>query len=225
MRLTDCFIQLIAYVAYFLKTVGKKQPPFEQVKADIQRLLSQSEEFLKQNIIARDEFDMGRFAVCAWVDEAILNSSWKEKDKWQREPLQFIFYNSTDAGEEFFNRLNVLGFHQRDVREVFYLCLAMGFKGRYHFEKDRFLLDQVKASNLKILFGSSLGPPSLDRSELFPEAYVTESVKEEPGKRGPILRPFTLLGIGVPVILFVVLFIIYYFVLNDIAGYYIKMVF
>ena len=30
MRLSDCFIELIAYVAYFAVTAGKSQPPYER---------------------------------------------------------------------------------------------------------------------------------------------------------------------------------------------------
>lgn len=46
MHLTDCFMDLVAYVAYFLRTVTTKQPPYEQVKADVLRLLTQSEGYL-----------------------------------------------------------------------------------------------------------------------------------------------------------------------------------
>jgi hypothetical protein len=80
MRLTDCFMELIAYTAYFLKTVQHKQPSYDQVKADIFRALSQSEDCVKKDLFPREDFDLARFAVCAWVDEAILNSNWNFKD-------------------------------------------------------------------------------------------------------------------------------------------------
>ena len=91
MRLTDCFIKLIAYVAYFLKTAATKHPPFDQVKADIQRLISESEEWLKKGAFSREDYDVARFAIFAWIDEAILSSSWKEKDRWQGEQLPRIY--------------------------------------------------------------------------------------------------------------------------------------
>ena len=80
MRLTDCFMEIMAYTAYFLKTVDQKQPPYEQVKADVLRSLTRSEECLKKDPSLRDDYDLARFAVCAWVDESILNSAWKEKN-------------------------------------------------------------------------------------------------------------------------------------------------
>jgi len=75
-------MELVAYVAYFLRTVAAKQPPFDQVKADIQRLMSESEGHLRSGELSQEDYDLGRFAICAWVDEAILSSSWGEKGKW-----------------------------------------------------------------------------------------------------------------------------------------------
>jgi type VI secretion system protein ImpK len=217
MRLTDCFIELIAYVAYFLKTAAVRQPPFDQVKADIQRLMSESEVCLKDGAFSQEDYDLARFAVCGWVDEAILSSSWKEKDRWQGEPLQRLYYQRADAGEIFFERLNALGPHQRDVREVYYLCLAMGFMGRYCHEGDEYLLEQLKTSNLKLLTGSSVGLPSLERGELFPEAYPAESGEVGPEKARFHFSTFTLVCVGAPVALYSVLFLIYHFVLNNIG--------
>lgn len=226
MRLTDCFMELFAYVAYFQKTAAQKQPPYGKVKADIQRLISQSEECLQKNLFPQEDYDMGRFAVCAWVDETILNSSWQEKDQWQKGPLQRIYYQIADAGIEFFNRLNTLGLHQREVREVYYLCLAMGFMGQYCNEKDKYLLDQVKTSNLKVLMGSSVGLPSFERMDLFPEAYPSEAVEAEAASTGKGKRfsPFTIICLAGPVILFFVLFVMYSFILSGIGENFLSMV-
>lgn len=224
MRLTDCFMELLGYVAYFKKTAATKQPPYARVRSDIQRLLSKSEECLKKNLFSQNDYEMGRFAVCALIDEAILNSSWNEKDQWQRELLQRVYYNTADAGEEFFKRLNSIGIHQREVREVYYLCLAMGFMGQYCNEKDKYLLEQVKASNLKVLMGSSVGLPSFERMDLFPEAYPSESDEIVSKKRGTRFSPFTIICIAGPVILFFMLYIIYSFILNDIGKNFLSMV-
>jgi len=217
MRLTDCFIELVAYAAYFLKTVAKKQPPFDQVKADIQRLISKSQESLNNGAFSQEDYDLARFAIFAWIDEAILNSSWKEKHLWQGEQLQRFYYQTADAGEIFFERLNTLGPHQRDVREVYYLCLSIGFMGRYCHEGDEYLLEQLKTSNLKLLTGSSVGLPSLEKGELFPEAYPVESSEMISPKEKKRFSTFTLLCLGTPVLLYSVLYLIYRFILNNIG--------
>ena len=218
MHLTDCFVELVAYVVYFRKTASMKQPQYEQVKTDVMRLLSQSEQCVEKGKFAREDYDQARFAVCAWVDETILSSNWDQKSKWQREQLQRIYYNTTEAGEEVFERLNNLGLHQREAREVYYLCLVLGFKGRYCKEGDDFLLDQLKTSNLKFLMGSSVGLPSLERSDLFPEAYPLERAQiAPPQKRKLNFSILMILGIATPVLLFGLLFLIYHFTLSGIG--------
>jgi type VI secretion system protein ImpK len=210
-------MELIAYVAYFLKSVDTKQPTFEAVKGEIDRLISESYRHFEKGGFPSEEYDMARFAVFAWIDEAILNSVWKEKGRWQGELLQRVHYQTTDAGEIFYERLNTVSLQQRDVREVYYLCLAMGFTGRHCHPGDEFLLSQLKGSNLKLLTGSSGGLPSLERIVLFPEAYGDSGKKEFPQNKGKGVSAFTFLCIGFPAVLFVFLFIIYRFVLGSLG--------
>jgi type VI secretion system protein ImpK len=217
MRLTDLFMELIAYVAYFNRSVATRQPAFDQVKADIDRLMSDIENRLERTQIAPDEFDLARFAVVAWVDETILSSSWQHREAWQKKSLQRLRYQTADAGELFFDRLNMIGPHQRDVREVYYLCLAMGFKGRYIHEGDDYLLDQLKTSNLKVLTGTSVGIPSLDKGDFFPEAYPRDTEAAGTQKSGRRFSTSTLIGFGIPLVLFAGLFVIYTFILSHIG--------
>ena len=178
--------------------------------------MTESEQRSRQGDISPDDYDLARFAVCAWIDEAILGSEWNAKNRWQAEQLQRLYYQTTDAGEIFFDRLNELGPHQRDVREVYYLCLAMGFSGRYCNEGDDFLLAQLRTSNLKLLTGNTVSLPSLEKTDLFPEAYpAEEEVEATLGRKG--LSAFTALCIGAPVVLFVLLFIIYRFILGNVG--------
>jgi type VI secretion system protein ImpK len=217
MHLTDCFIELVAYVAYFRKTVSTKQPHFEQVKADVIRLMTQSEDCLRKGLVTQEDYNQGRFAICAWVDEVILSSPWEQKNQWQREQLQRIYYSTADAGEEFFEHLNALGLHQRDVREVYYLCLALGFMGRYCNEGDEYLLEQLKTSNLKILAGSSVGIPSIERTDLFPEGHPVESVQTLPQKQKFRFTMSNIITVAAPVVLFGLLFLIYKFTLSGVG--------
>jgi type VI secretion system protein ImpK len=209
-------MDLFAYVAYFIKTVGKRQPPFEQVKADIQRLISESESCVNANGFSREDADLARFAVFAWIDEMILKSQWKERRRWVSEKLQYVYFDTGDAGEVFFERLNKLGPHQMEVREIYYLCLSLGFMGRYVDDGDRLLLEPLKSSNLKLLMGNAFGPPSLGKGHLFPEAYRTNDVQSIPESAGRgRFTPLMLFCIGFPAALYVALFFIYRFVLSS----------
>ncbi len=224
MRLRDCFAELIAYVGYFIKSKNIDSMSFGQVQINVQRLLSETESTMRSWEVDTEEYNEARFAVCAWVDEVLLSSTWAGKTEWQKDSLQRKYFHTADAGQEFFERLNGLGQHQRDAREIYYLCLAMGFKGRFHQEGDEPLLEQLKTSNLKFLLGSSVGLPSLERTELFPEAYPVEGTELAPSTGKKFFTPATITVLVAPLVLFGGLFLIYSFILNNIGENFFKMV-
>ncbi len=222
MHLSDCFIDLIAYVTYFLRSVETRQPAFERVRSDIQRLVAASEENVKKGLVTQEDYDHARFAVFAWIDEMVLASAWNHREQWLREQLQRVHYNTTDAGEKFYERLAALGTHQREVREIYYLCLALGFKGRHH--SDEYALEQLKTSSLKLLMGSSLGIPSLERIELFPEAWPAGQMNLGTRKRRPRWSWFTVACVAGPAVLFGLLFVIYTFILDHVGENFLRAV-
>ncbi len=221
MHLSDYFIELIALVTHFLRVDNAATRTFDKLRGEIDSLLSEKQAEAMRDQISPGDFDLARFAVCAWIDEMILSSSWSEKDRWMTLQLQKHYYNTTDGGEIFFERLNALGPHQLEVREVYYLCMALGLTGRYF--RDEYGLEQIKTANLKLLMGSSLGLPSLDRVELFPEAYPGGDVDVSlPGKKRSRLWLMIAAGVA-PVVLFAVLFIIYFFILDNVGENYLRM--
>ena len=224
MRLTDCFMRLIVYICFFRKHADTRQPPYDQVRTDVLRLLYDSETCMKEGGFSPDDYDLARFMVCAWGDEVVLGSGWNNRSQWQREPLQRVFCNTVEAGEEAFEKLNSLGFHQSQVREVYYICLALGFKGRFIHAGDEYLLEQLKVSNLKLLMGNSVGSLSLDRVELFPDGYPAGGVEfAQPASRFRFTIPVIIALVG-PMALLGILYVIYRFALAGIAENFLKTV-
>lgn len=223
MHLSDCFMELFAYVPHFVKTVSDRQPSQDQVRQSVLRLLALSESRIGQGQFTREDFDQAKFAVCAWVDEMLLSSSWEQKHLWLGEKLQKSFL-TCDAGVEFFERLNALGLHQREVREVYYLCLALGFTGKYCGPGDEYQLEQVRTAQLKLLVGSSVGLPSLERTELFPDAWPSEAPL--PARPQPAARfsPLTAASLAAPVVLFAILFLVYRFTLSGVGENFLRTV-
>jgi type VI secretion system protein ImpK len=223
MRMIDCFLELIAFVSLKGKDLPSEQPSFEEVRHNVLRLMSDSEACLSRNGFSTEDSDLAKFAVCAWVDETLLSMQWPGRSQWQKEQLQRLFFKTTRAGEEFFERLNRLGVHQQDVREVYYLCLALGFSGKYIHDEDRFLLDKLRGSNLKLLFGSSVGIPSFKDIELFPEA-LPDPAESEASKQSTRFSLAPLLGIVAPVVVFGILYGIFAMVLDGYADSILQMV-
>jgi type VI secretion system protein ImpK len=224
MHLSDCFIKIFAYVAYFLKSVETRQHDYDRVKGDIQRLIRESEMLFSHGNFSRDDYDQARFAVCAWVDEALLKSPWEHRNLWLKDQLQRSYYNTTDAGEEFFQRLSAVGLHQREAREVYYLCLALGFTGRYCHPGDEYQLEQIKTSSLKLLLGSSVGLPSLERTDLFPEAHPSGPAETMQKRMRGSFRLVSAICLAGPALLFCLLYMIYRFTLGGVGENFLRTV-
>jgi type VI secretion system protein ImpK len=106
----------------------------------------------REGAILEDVRD-AEFAIVALIDEAVLSSSWEGKERWAAAPLQLERYERFDAGEVFFDKLEELRRRPdgKEVLEVYYLCLAIGFRGRYQFvpqEELRNLMEDVQAELL-----------------------------------------------------------------------------
>ena len=80
--------------------------------------------------LAPDELDNARFALVAWTDEVVLRSDWAGRDEWLHDLLQLSLFRTNRAGDEFYQRLAALPPEQNTAREIFFLCLALGFEGQ-----------------------------------------------------------------------------------------------
>ena len=216
MRLIDCFMEIITYTSGFLQTAKEKEPRFEDVKNDYAGLFKRADVYLKENRYSAKECELARFAVCAWIDESILCSSWKERALWEREPLQRTYFKTTNAGEEFFDRLDSLDPEEKGIREVYAYCLALGFSGRYYKLKDKPELDNIKSANLKYIQNkSSLDISVQDTASLFPGAYKAGLTGKKSRKFSRTFSLFSLAFIVWPPVLFGILFFLYQKILSD----------
>ena len=214
----SCFVDLLAYVFFLRWICARKQPQFDEVKARVDQLIEESARRMRTCGIDPRDYDDARFAVLAWVDETILNMPWSQREQWTRALLQVRYYNTTNAGEEFFERLNRLRSDEKSVREVYYLCLSLGFRGRYHAAGDEFLLEQLRKSNLKSILGASRELSAYAAAAPFPKACETRLGGA--GKR-PVGRFWTLPRItlaAAPPLLLLLLFLVYNFVLNGVVN-------
>jgi type IV/VI secretion system ImpK/VasF family protein len=84
-----------------------------------------------------------KYAVVALADDLGLHSDWDHAQQWSRFLLELRHFNTSFAGQEFFERLNRLrqqlaGVQDPALREqvlgaleVYCTCLRLGFRGRY----------------------------------------------------------------------------------------------
>jgi type VI secretion system protein ImpK len=78
-----------------------------------------------------------RYALCATLDEAVLATPWGAQSEWAQQTLLVALHREAWGGEKFFDMLDrICGDPQRyiDLMELQYLCIALGFSGKYHVQ-------------------------------------------------------------------------------------------
>ena len=83
-----------------------------------------------------DDVKFDTYATVAFLDESVLNSHNPVFADWARKPLQEEMFGTQIAGEVFFQHLQQLlgradSADLADLLEIYYLCLVLGFGGRY----------------------------------------------------------------------------------------------
>jgi len=213
MSLVDCFAELFAYTGYLLK--GETPVGYEAAEKNYSSLITRAEECARSSGYSEDRWREAFFPVCAWIDESILCSDWPDRSKWEHAQLQRRYFQTTSAGVEVFAKLARLGEEEREVREVYAYCLAMGLRGTYYQAPDS-EFQEIASQNLRSL-SEEPGFPQ----ELFPDAYegaIAGRKQKRKKWRGPSL--FSAIVFFLPIVFFFGLFTSYDVMLsNEIAAY------
>lgn len=113
-------------------------------QADVEALRRQTiqevrsfEERARQAGIQAEDVMAARYALCTAIDEAVLNTPWGSQSGWSSQSLLVSFHRESFGGEKFFQileRVNSEGQRYLSLLELLYLCLALGFEGKYRLD-------------------------------------------------------------------------------------------
>jgi len=137
---SDCFILILHLRA------TKEFGDAEVLRRRVKDLLNVVENKAHRINISTDDIENTIFALVAFIDETISTSEWSQKSVWMSNRLAHEKYVRTDAGEEFFRKLHQLIQKPREnaqVLEIYYLCLSLGFKGKYQRDEQQKLLQLI----------------------------------------------------------------------------------
>ena len=98
--------------------------------------------------IAPERVMASRYVLCTMIDEAAADTPWGGSGVWGRHSLLAMFHNETEGGEKVFQlmaRLAEKPAENRDLLELIYAAITLGFEGRYRvIENGRAQLDAVR---------------------------------------------------------------------------------
>lgn len=108
-----------------------------------------------------------RYVLCTVLDELVIKTPWGSDGSWSRQSLLSQFHGETNGGDRFFQLLEYL--QQAPARnlhllELMYVCLGLGFEGRFKLDQRGYAqLDTIR-DNLFHLLRRQKGEPERDLS-------------------------------------------------------------
>ncbi|HPU52248.1 MAG TPA: DotU family type VI secretion system protein [Burkholderiaceae bacterium] len=98
--------------------------------------------------VPRETIIAGRYILCTFLDETAASTPWGGGGVWAKETLLVRFHNEVWGGEKVFMLLSKLAENpgkNKDLLELVYYCLSLGFEGRYRvLDNGRSQLEQLR---------------------------------------------------------------------------------
>lgn len=168
--LMDLCTPVLAYSSVLPRDAGGMHPTYAQFRQEVLASLQKIETEAAESGIDREDAQDAIYALSLFLDEDINTSEWTGKMQWANEPLYAVKLQDPEGGINFFRKLDELGDRRKAVKEVFLVCLALGFRGKYaELEPSQ---QAAKLGEIRQRVLRSIHPTPLDNvEELFPEAY------------------------------------------------------
>jgi type VI secretion system protein ImpK len=114
----------------------QKVPNADAFRVNAKNLIRHATQEAAGRGYTNEDVKLAAFAIVAFLDESVLTSENPIFATWSRVPLQQELFGEDMAGETFFHHVQLLLGRQDsvevvDVLEVYYLCMLMGYRGRY----------------------------------------------------------------------------------------------
>jgi type VI secretion system protein ImpK len=84
-----------------------------------------------------EHLNIASYVLCTVIDEAVVTTRWGNESDWSQTSLLSRFHNETSGGEKFFHYLDRLSknpVRHLPVLELMYLCISLGFEGKYRVQ-------------------------------------------------------------------------------------------
>ena len=106
---------------------GENPSPLDE-RLSIRGWFDQAEAILGQS----PEWELAKYALVAWIDEVLIESTWEGASWWNENALEVDFFNTRLANEQFYTKAKEASvLPRKDALEVFYVCAVLGFRGLY----------------------------------------------------------------------------------------------
>ncbi|WP_210668761.1 type IVB secretion system protein IcmH/DotU [Pseudomonas protegens] len=109
-------------------------PNIAYVHKTVQNQVSNIREEIQQHGYPIVHQEVYSYALCLYLDEAVMSRPWGNNSCWSHEPLLSIFHDETQGGEKIFvllERVMQAPKEFQDVLEFLYYCFCLGLRGKH----------------------------------------------------------------------------------------------
>ena len=180
--------------------------PSNELRPQIAAMLMDFEKRAERYRFNHKIIQVSKFALASFVDETVLTNNFPLRDEWEKNPLQLEYFGEQLAGNKFFDKLNAMikQIEQTaDAVEIYYVCMLLGFKGRYGvYEQEKLLAIMQSTANALVKVGK------IKPVELSPNWLANDQPKP-PEERGmPVWAKISAFsGLGLALIIYLTMFI------------------
>ena len=130
---------LVAAAAPLLQLLARlrntlNQPDPGDLRERAVRAMRAFEQRVRDLGIPIEQLPPAHYALCASLDDVVLNTPWGSTGVWAARSLVSTFHQEVRSGERFFELLGQMRQHPGrflPVIELMYLCMSLGFQGQY----------------------------------------------------------------------------------------------
>jgi type VI secretion system protein ImpK len=139
--MNDAFAKLVGPTLQFglsfpQRLAQGEQPSLSEVRTELMEMIDEAGRRAAASRELADDFALARHALVYWIDEVLINSRWAHAGEWRDHILEWDYYRERLGGEKFFEKARDAEVRAgTDPLEVFFLCVSLGFQGRYAFSR------------------------------------------------------------------------------------------
>lgn len=180
--------------------------PSNELRPQVAALLLDFEKRAERYRFNHKIVQVSKFALASFVDETVLTNNFPLRDEWEKNPLQLEYFGEQLAGNKFFDKLQAMLKQietTQDAVEIYYVCMLLGFKGRYGvYEQEKLLAIMQTTANALVKVGK------IKPVELSPH-WLADDQPAPPEKRGmPVWAKISAAGgLGLAFVIYLVMFL------------------
>lgn len=172
---------------------------------------------------SQEQITLAQFALVAAIDEMAISQDWQGTEAWTRKPLQLLYFSTTRAGAEFFQKIDALDSDDTEVREVYALVLLNGYTGIYRSPEAEQLKEYRENLFNQLIQERDIAPLETD-AKIFPAATMPLDDTPVYLKKRINSTHVALLILGVPLLCLAGMYFYYNHHINNVAAEKIKIV-